>query len=117
VSQSKQNNQFEVTVNSFHFDIERNDILRNRSLEEYLSEKTGSSSIISNGFIKSPLNGKAIKVNFKNGDKVMKGDTLLVIESMKTENKIIAEHGGTVTELEVLEGEQVKSEQLLLRLN
>lgn len=117
VSRYKQNNLFEVTVNGFYFVIERNDILKQRSLDEYLSEKINHSSIKSNGFVKSPLNGKAIRVNFKNGDKVIKGDVLLVIESMKTENKIIAEHEGTISELSVLEGEQVKGEQLLLKLN
>lgn len=117
VSRYKQNNLFEVNVRDLNFIVERNDLLRERSLDEYLSDRKNDSSTKSNGFIKSPLNGKAIKVNFKNGDKVVKGDTLLVIESMKTENKIIAEREGVISELSVLEGEQVKGDQLLLRVN
>ncbi len=115
ISRHKQNTLFEVTVDGFNFIVDRSDLLEDCSQKEYLSKRKDDSSL-NNGYIKSPLHGKAIKINYKNGDKVNKGDTVLIIESMKTENKIIAEHDGIISDFSVSEGEQIKGEQLLLRL-
>ena len=38
-------------------------------------------------------------------DEVAAGATLLVLESMKMEIPVLAEHGGTVTEVRVTEGD------------
>ena len=44
------------------------------------------------------------KVSVAAGDHVHEGDTLVVLESMKTEIPVEAPHDGTVTELLVAEG-------------
>jgi len=41
------------------------------------------------------------------GEEVDAGDVLLVLEAMKMENDIVAEAGGTVTEVAVSEGDSV----------
>jgi 3-methylcrotonyl-CoA carboxylase alpha subunit len=64
----------------------------------------------------SPLNGKVIKLNVKPGDKVYKGETLLIIESMKMENKIIAPLEASVEEITVSAGDQVFGQELLIKL-
>ena len=50
----------------------------------------------------------------KVGDKVQEGDTLLIVEAMKTMNPILAPRGGTVTEICVHDSEPVEFGQTLL---
>ena len=65
--------------------------------------------------VKSPMVGTAyLKPNpdasdfVKVGDQVKKGDTILLIEAMKTFNPITAEKSGTVTEILVADGQPVE---------
>src|SRR5271168_1953080 len=63
----------------------------------------------------SPEPGKPpfIKV----GDKVKEGDTLLIVEAMKTMNPILAPRGGTINEISIQDAQPVEFGQLLLILN
>lgn len=54
----------------------------------------------------SPEPGAKVFVNV--GDKVKKGDTLMLIEAMKTFNPVIAEAGGTVKEILVDDAQPVE---------
>jgi biotin carboxyl carrier protein len=49
-------------------------------------------------------------------DEVAEGDTLLVLESMKMEIPVIAEGGGRVSEVRVVEGDVVQEGQVLVVL-
>lgn len=64
--------------------------------------------------INSPLPGSVISVAVKEGQAVKKGDTLLVLESMKMENPILAECDGTVTKIAVAPGQSVMQDDLLV---
>ena len=64
--------------------------------------------------INSPLPGSVIKVNVTEGQAVKKGDTLLVLESMKMENPILADCEGTVTKIAVAAGQSVMQDDLLV---
>ncbi|HUO99185.1 MAG TPA: acetyl-CoA carboxylase biotin carboxyl carrier protein [Rhizomicrobium sp.] len=50
----------------------------------------------------------------KVGDKVSEGDTLLIVEAMKTMNPIAAPHSGTVSEICIQNAEPVEFGQTLL---
>ncbi len=58
-----------------------------------------SSSKPSAKAIKSPLPGSIIKVMVAEGDSFKAGDVLLVMESMKMENNILAERNGTIVKV------------------
>lgn len=64
--------------------------------------------------VTSPLPGSVIKVNVTEGQAVKKGDTLLVLESMKMENPILSDCDGTVTKIAVAAGQSVMQEDLLV---
>ena len=66
--------------------------------------------------VTAPLPGRITRLLVSEGDKVLKGSSLAVIESMKTENQILAMMDGTVGSLRVTEGQQVKSNDLILEL-
>ena len=64
--------------------------------------------------VNSPLPGSVISVAVKEGQAVKKGDTLLVLESMKMENPIMADCDGTVTKIAVAPGQSVMQDDLLV---
>ena len=64
--------------------------------------------------VNSPLPGSVISVAVKEGQAVKKGDTLLVLESMKMENPILADCDGTVSKIAVAPGQSVMQDDLLV---
>ena len=76
------------------------------------------------GAVTSPMVGTAYlapepgKPPFvKPGDTVREGDTLLIVEAMKTMNPILAPRAGTVTEILVRDAQPVEFGQMLLVLS
>jgi acetyl-CoA carboxylase biotin carboxyl carrier protein len=63
--------------------------------------------------IESLVAGTVWKIERKNGDAVAKGETVLIIESMKMEIPIDAPVAGTLRELQVAEGDSVSEGQVL----
>lgn len=70
----------------------------------------------SDGAILAPMPGKVISVDVAAGDKVAKGQKLLVLEAMKMEHALTAPFDGAVAELTVTPGAQVQVEALLVRV-
>lgn len=68
------------------------------------------------GEISAPLNGRVVEIPVKEGDRVAAGKALVVIESMKMENSMLAEHESLVKEIQVRVGQQVRTNQILLTL-
>ncbi|MFO7868747.1 MAG: biotin/lipoyl-containing protein [Bacteroidales bacterium] len=66
--------------------------------------------------IKAPLPGVIIELNTKVGDAVKKGQKLLVMEAMKMNNDILAEKDGTVSKVNVSEGQSVMEGDLLIEV-
>jgi len=69
------------------------------------------------GQIVSPMPGKIIKINVKKGDKVKKGNVLLIVEAMKMENNIISPKDTVVEKVNVKAGEMVDGSTELVVLN
>lgn len=66
--------------------------------------------------VKAPLPGVVTKVLVTVGQKVKKGDTVLVLEAMKMENNITAEADGAVTGICVAAGDSVMEGTTLLTI-
>jgi len=60
--------------------------------------------------------GKILQVNVKQGEKVSKGDLLIITEAMKMETKISASCDGEVEEIYLHEGDKIESGDLLISL-
>lgn len=60
--------------------------------------------------------GCVIKVLASVGDEVKEGDNLVIIEAMKMETTVIASATGKVESINVVEGQQVKAGELLIRI-
>jgi biotin carboxyl carrier protein len=66
--------------------------------------------------LKAPMPGLVVAVPVSEGQQVEKGQTLLVLESMKMQNELRAPHAGTVARLRVKAGESVQQKQILLNV-
>ena len=66
--------------------------------------------------ILSQLPGLVLRIEKPAGSAVKKGDTILVVESMKMETPVVAPKDGTVAAILVNQGDQVASEQPLARI-
>jgi geranyl-CoA carboxylase alpha subunit len=67
--------------------------------------------------IRAKFNGKVIAIQADVGAAVKRGDTLLVIESMKLEHAIAATQDGVIASIDVSLGQQVATGQILVKLN
>jgi len=64
----------------------------------------------------APMPGLVRSVNIEEGEVVMKGQTLLVLEAMKMEIRIQAPRDGLVKRLLVKQGQTVEREQVLIEI-
>jgi propionyl-CoA carboxylase alpha chain len=62
----------------------------------------------------APMPGKIVAVHVKEGDRVSKGQVLLILEAMKMEHRIMAAEDGVVREVRAYAGQQMEAGQLLL---
>lgn len=90
------------------------EVLINIDEQALHSEQTLNKQPARLGDIKVAMPGTVISVNVAQGDKVVKGQVLLVLEAMKMETEIQCPFNGTVTELFCRQGEKVTPTQLLM---
>ncbi len=64
----------------------------------------------------APMNGAIVGVFAKPGERVARGQRLVVLEAMKMQHEICAERDGTVDKILVKPGDQVATRQLLVEL-
>ncbi|MDQ9009890.1 acetyl/propionyl/methylcrotonyl-CoA carboxylase subunit alpha [Acinetobacter gerneri] len=104
-----------------------NYILRDQSL--YLDINNGNvcienttfaapevADIAGDGKIKAPMDGAIIEVMVSTGERVQKGQTLLILEAMKIQQQIKADVDGVVEEVVGVAGQQVKKRQVLMSI-
>ncbi len=63
------------------------------------------------------INGSVVKVLVKEGQKVKKGDSLIVTEAMKMETTVQAPKGGIISKINVSEGEAIQNGDLMIELS
>ncbi len=66
--------------------------------------------------IKSPLPGKIMEIKVAVGDKVIAGQELIIIESMKMEIPILSTADGTVRSINAKVNEAMQGESVLVEL-
>jgi acetyl/propionyl-CoA carboxylase alpha subunit len=66
--------------------------------------------------LKAPMPGMVVSVPVTEGQAIEKGQTLVILESMKMQNELRAPYAGKVTRLRIQPGESVEQKQVLLNL-
>lgn len=78
------------------------------------SRKSGGGHQHAAGELTAPMPGQVRAVNVSEGEAVVKGQTLMVLEAMKMEIRIQAPMDGVVKSLAVKQGQTVEREQALI---
>ena len=99
-----------VTYDGHIFQMKRKDVLIKEDVFGTLDSGGADGEIV------SPMPGKVIKINVKDGQKVKKGDVLMVVEAMKMENNILSPKDGRVEKVKVKTGEMVDGSKELVSL-
>jgi len=66
--------------------------------------------------VTAPMPGNIYKVQAKAGQAVKEGETVVVLEAMKMENEIVAPKDGTISSVNVSEGQSVEADDILFEL-
>lgn len=66
--------------------------------------------------LRAPMPGRIIRVNVSVGDNVQRGQSIVVLESMKMENTIAAPRDGVVSQVHIATDESVQHGQSLVEL-
>ena len=72
--------------------------------------------VIKGGLV-APMPGKVVEIKVKKGSNIKKGDTLVILEAMKMEHKVLAPDNGKVKEVLIKQNEQVENGATLVVLN
>ena len=70
----------------------------------------------SSGRVKAPMDGAIVDVRVSTGERVSKGQLLLVLEAMKMEHPLTAGIDGVITGVQVSAGDQVRNRQVLVEI-
>lgn len=100
-----------VSINGVDFQMYRNDLL-----ESELSAHSPEDSIDESNKIVSPIPGKVFKIKVKEGEKVRKGDIVVVIDAMKMENNITTNRDAVIKKIHVKLNEMVEVNTTLVEI-
>jgi len=95
-----------------HLDGEAYQLRYRHPLERLAAQHQGGAS----DGVRAPMPGSIIKVAVAVGDTVSRGQTLLMMESMKMETTLVAPRDGVVAEVNVAAGQSFDRDALLLSL-
>ena len=81
-------------------------------------KRRASSSVntVTGDSLKAPMQATVVKLAVAEGDRVVKGDLILVLEAMKMEQPLVAHKDGTITGINAAVGATVSSGHLLLSI-
>jgi biotin carboxyl carrier protein len=100
--------QFRVNSNKYSVKLtdQYDQLLHKLGLDKALTQKISD--------LKAPMPGLVLKVLVKEGDQVIKGDTLIILEAMKMENIIKSPINGTVKNIRIKEGDKLEKNQVMI---
>ena len=108
---------YKIKVNgkSYRVELEEIEQVESTPLEEKRKQET--KKIVNNDGgkeVASPIQGQVTNVKVKVGEKVRKGDVLLIIEAMKLENEVVSPFDGEIKEILVSKGQNVKAKDVII---
>ena len=110
---------YKIKVNgkSYRVELEEIEQVDSAPLEEKRKQET--KKIVDNSGAKevvSPIQGQVTNIKVKVGDKVQKGDVLIIVEAMKLENEVVSPFEGQIAEILVTKGQNVEAKDVILTI-
>lgn len=103
----KKGNEIYVHLNGINYFITK----KSTRVSGQISEEESDDVVL------SPITGKLLDKKVENGDKVSKGDVIIILEAMKMEHRLISPRDGILSKLTSVElGGQVKEGELMFEL-
>ncbi|AFI84945.1 sodium-extruding oxaloacetate decarboxylase subunit alpha [Methylophaga nitratireducenticrescens] len=99
---------YTITVNGQQYVVEVNEGGDISQIDKSQAPQPSQPAASEGVAVKAPLSGNIWKIMVSQGQSVKEGDVLLILEAMKMETQIVAEHDGTVTSINVKPGDTVK---------
>ena len=101
---------FSIIVNGKRFEVELKDKL-DLLLSQMGFDNAKNTKITE---LKAPMPGLLIDIKVSEGQKVQKGDTLLILEAMKMENVLKAQGEAKIKQIKGIKGTNVEKNQVLI---
>lgn len=99
---------YKIKVNGKEYLVEVEEVLENAKTSPKDTEKSETKSNNSNvEEIDAPMQGTLLSVEVDEGENVVKGQLIAVLEAMKLENEIVSPFDGVIEEILVKNGETV----------
>lgn len=95
-------------------DGELKEVFVEQNINDVSNAKTSINHDIKEGHIVSNMPGRVIKINYSIGDKINKGDVVLIVEAMKMENEVIANVSGIIKEIYIDINSQIANNEPLM---
>jgi biotin carboxyl carrier protein len=106
------NENFLITYDGKLFETTVKSKLQEKA-DQIIQNKIGTKKILE---IKAPMPGMILKITKKVGDKIQKGETVLILEAMKMENDLRAPLTGSIKEIYIDEGTAVEKGMILFSM-
>lgn len=101
--------KYKVTLNGEVYEVEIEEIINDEiTVQEPIT--------INNNDILAPMAGKIVNILVNKGDKVKKGDKLLILEALKMENEITSPTNGEIIAIKVTKGDTVLEKTVLISI-
>ena len=104
------NKEYIITVNSNHYTVKISTPLD--ILIKEMGFSVGSTKKTTD--IKAPMPGLILSAHVKEGQKVKKGDILIILEAMKMENSIESPNDAVIKSIHIKKGETVEKGALMI---
>ncbi len=86
------------------------------TFDNQLLRVKGAEDAAEGGHIRAPMHGRILRLHVETGSAVVEGAPLAVLEAMKMEHEIVAAASGRVTAVNVMLGEQVAANTVLIEI-
>ena len=101
----KMDDELSLLINSESFNISIRTSLQEKA---YLLLSESRKNTEHSNIVKSPMPGLVVKIIKRVGDKINRGDTVMILEAMKMENEIKSNVEGILSEIYVKEGKPIE---------
>ena len=105
--------KYRVNVNGSIYEVEIEEMSAPATMSAPAAAPKAAPAPAGGNAVKAPMPGTILDVKVQNGQRVKKGQVLVILEAMKMENEIQAPCDGTVSGLNVRKGDSVETRALI----